>query len=342
MKRRVTQVATPTAHLVGPGQLKVVNGQLAFAARGQPPLRLDPAALRRIFCYGRVGVTDEALRLLFARQIAVAWLTPAGNACRGRLVRDDSSLTKLRILQHRALADAAACLALAKHVVHDKIQSQLDAARHYQRHGAPLATDSLAALQGFCTRGAAATDLDQLRGVEGAATSVWFRLFGQLLKPPWKFEARVRRPPTDPVNALLSLGYTWLLARAVAQCEAAGLEAALGALHAYHPGRPSLACDLMEPLRVPLVDRWIVSCCNEGRWTPENFVGNSAGVRLRPAVFPQVLASWEEQWQRNRGDRRLEQMLQSFIERVRRSPILPTPPETGSTKGEGGRDTKCL
>ena len=83
---------------------------------------------------------------------------------------------------------------------------------------------------------------------------------GQLLRPPWRFVQRVRRPPTDPVNALLSLGYTWVLTRTVARCEAAGLEVNLGGLHDYRPGRPSLACDLMEPLRVPAVDRWVEEC----------------------------------------------------------------------------------
>src|SRR5205085_1352949 len=71
--------------------------------------------------------------------------------------------------------------------------------------------------------------------------------------PPWTFPDRTRRPPTDPVKPLLSLGYTWLLGRVTARVEAAGYEPSLGGLHDYRPGRPSLGCDLIEPLRVPAV-----------------------------------------------------------------------------------------
>src|SRR4051794_9521535 len=103
--RRTTAVTTPVAHLVGPGQLKVVNGQLAFAARDQGAVRLDPQALRTLLCYGPVGVSDEAFEVLFRHDVAVAWLTPSGTRCRGRLVRSDPSAAALRLLQHRAFAD---------------------------------------------------------------------------------------------------------------------------------------------------------------------------------------------------------------------------------------------
>ena len=102
----------------------------------------------------------------------------------------------------------------------------------------------------------------QPAGHRGQRQLRWFELLGRLLNPPWQFSRRVRRPPTDPVNALLSLAYTWLTNRATARIQAHGLEVALGALHEYHPGRPSLACDLIEPLRVPIVDRWLVKTCN--------------------------------------------------------------------------------
>ena len=88
--RRATSVAAPVAHLVGPGKLKVVNGHLAFATHDAPgPLRLDPRALRAVYCYGPVGVTDDALQVLFAHDVELAFLTPVGTRCRGRLVRSD-------------------------------------------------------------------------------------------------------------------------------------------------------------------------------------------------------------------------------------------------------------
>src|SRR5689334_5746693 len=100
--RRTTSVATPVAHLVGPGKLKVINGQLAFTGHEQGPVRLDPRTLATVLCYGAVGITDEAFQVLFQQNIQVAWLTAAGNRCRGRLVRSDPPTTTVRLLQHDA------------------------------------------------------------------------------------------------------------------------------------------------------------------------------------------------------------------------------------------------
>jgi len=153
--------------------------------------------------------------------------------------------------------------------------------------------------------------------------------------PPWAFKRRVRRPPTDPVNALLSLGYTFLLTRIVARCEAVGLETALGALHDYHPGRPSLACDLIEPLRVPVVDRWVLAVCNQQRLKPESFLTTKSGVKLEPGVFPSVLGWWEEHWAQNDCDAQLTNVVDLFLRSIRRlAAIVPTLADTRE-RGEG-------
>lgn len=133
--RRTTSIATPVAHLVGPGKVKIINGQLAFTARGQGPLRLDPRALRTLLCYGPVGITDEAFQVLFRHEVEVAWMTAAGSRCRGRLVRANPSGATLRLLQHQAFSDPHGRLQWARHVVAAKVRSQQAAARHYQRHG---------------------------------------------------------------------------------------------------------------------------------------------------------------------------------------------------------------
>src|SRR5262249_42158790 len=200
----------------------------------------------------------------------------------GRLVSSDPSTTSLRLLQHQAFRDPVQRLQVARAVVAAKIESQQQAARHYQRHGCSAAGAVLQQLQSARTQAAAADSVDVLRGLEGAATAAWFGLFGQLLQAPWQFTQRVRRPPTDPVNALLSLGYTWLLTRTVARCEAAGLEVNLGALHEFRPGRPSLACDVMERLRVPAAGRWDRGLSTQGQASPRAFLRTAEGRRLPP------------------------------------------------------------
>ena len=227
MKPRTSSIATPVAHLVGPGKLKVINGRLAFSTGKGSPLRLDTAALRTLYCYGPVGISDLAFRMLFRHNVQVAWMTPAGHRCQGRLVRSDASSTALRIQQHQVFANLPTRTAIACDVVKHKIESQIQAARHYQRQGCHDAGHTLKKLLASAAHCQTGLNLDALRGVEGSASAAWFGLFGKLLTAPWQFTQRLRRPPPDPVNGLLSLGYTWLTTRTGARCEAAGLEIAL-------------------------------------------------------------------------------------------------------------------
>jgi CRISPR-associated protein Cas1 len=318
MIRKTTSLATPVAHLVGPGKVKVINGHLAFAPVEGQTIRLDPERLRTLACYGGVSVSDLAMELLLRHAVGVACLTPAGHHCHGRLVSSQDQGTILRLAQCRLHDAPAARLRVARDLVRAKIDTQLAAVRHFQRHGAPHAGLVLGRLSVAGTQCASAASLDSLRGVEGSASAAWFGFFGTLLKAPWRFEKRVRRPPTDPINALLSLGYTWLTTRATARCQADGLETALGCLHDYRPGRPSLACDLIEPLRVPVVDRWVLAICNEGRIAPADFRALPQGaVYLQRESFGKVLLLWEEHWSNTRADGLLDEQVNQRIKAIR-------------------------
>ncbi len=93
------------------------------------------------------------------------------------------------------------------------------------------------------------------------------------------------------------LGYTWLLTRATARAEARGYEIYLGGLHEYRAGRPLLSCDLIEPLRVPAVDRWVVAVCNQRELMPDQFLEEEGGgFKLQPGSFGRTLHSWETYW----------------------------------------------
>ncbi len=303
--RRTTSVAAGVAHLVGPGSLKVINGHLAFSQTGQSPIRLDPTALTSVTCYGEVSVSGPAMDLLFRHGVPTAWLTPGGTRCRGRLARTDPTTTLTRVRQHRVFARPEARLEWGKAVVVGKVDAMVVAARHFQRHGTATAGPLMARLADFAGRVPAVESHDRLLGVEGAASAAWFEFFATLLQPPWTFPGRTRRPPTDPVNALLSLGYTWLLTRATARAEARGYEIYLGGLHEYRAGRPSLSCDLIEPLRVPAVDRWVVAVCNQRELMPDRFrEEEGGGFKLQPGSFGRTLHSWETYWGRGRSGSR--------------------------------------
>jgi len=311
-------VAAPVAHLVGPGKLKLVNGRLVFTTERGPILAMDLRHLQTVFCFGPVGITDDALRQLLLRGVQVAFLSGRGKNCHGHLQPLVQKGSSLRLLQYRVLQVPEARLAIARDVVARKIASQVEAARHLQRHHGPVATPLLNRLRQQRAAVDAAQDHAQLMGIEGTATAVWFELFGCVLGGPWPFRGRNRRPPLDPPNALLSLGYTIVLNRIVARCQAEGLEVTLGALHENRPGRPSLACDLLEPLRVRIVDRWVLRLIGRRVVQPADFYDDPEhGVRLTPEAFPNVLKHWETDWKNHRHGRRLENEIRRFIELLR-------------------------
>jgi len=314
---RVTSVTTPVAHLVGPGKIKIVNGHLAFATEGAGPIRLQSTALRHLFCYGPIGVTDQAMTELFRRDIHTAWFSQQANRCRGRLVRHNPAATSLRMRQHRAALDPEFILRSARLWIALKIDSQIAAVRHAQRHGTPAAAATLSVLNHHRNAVESAGTVDSVRGLEGAAAAAWFQFLPHLLRAPWTFNRRSRRPPRDPVNALLSLGYTLLNGRAVALCEALGLEVYLGTLHEYRPGRPSLACDVIEPLRVPSVDRWVIKLLNRNSLRESDFVERDGGFRLQPAAFNRILASWETEWTQADHEAQLLHLIQEYVATLR-------------------------
>ena len=140
-------------------------------------------------------------------------------------------------------------------------------------------------------------DLDSLRGLEGEASARYFGVFDQLIlnqKDTFTFEERNRRPPTDPVNAMLSLVYTLLAHDCAAALESVGLDAYVGFMHRDRPGRASLALDLMEELRPVYADRLIITLINTRKIQPGHFRKQAGGaVLLSDEGRKIVLSAWQ-------------------------------------------------
>jgi CRISPR-associated protein Cas1 len=144
-------------------------------------------------------------------------------------------------------------------------------------------------------------ELDALRGVEGEASALYFNVFDHLItaqKDVFRFTLRSRRPPLDPVNALLSFLYSVLSNDARSACEAAGLDAAVGFLHRDRPGRPSLALDLMEELRPVLADRLVLSLINRQQVKASGFtIEPTGGVHMDDATRKTVIGAYQKRKQ---------------------------------------------
>jgi CRISPR-associated protein Cas1 len=211
---------------------------------------------------GNVGVTTPAIGFLLDRGIPLVYLTSHGKL-RGRLVRAAARNIELRHLQYRRADDPAFCVAISRAIVRGKLQNCLCLAQRMRRKHA--LEDQRAALEGIQTQMDAleqARDLDTLRGIEGSGTKAYFEVLRAALQHDLGFEKRARRPPPDPVNALLSLGYTLLGENLFAALEIVGLDPYDGFYHADKYGRPALALDLMEEFRPLLVDMLVLNVIN--------------------------------------------------------------------------------
>jgi CRISPR-associated protein Cas1 len=313
-------VATPVVHVEGPGRLALEGGRIIVACgEGIRQVALLGDALELVVCHGPIDVSSACLADLTERGVSLAFVTRDGSRLLSRLQSIADPRMPARVAQTRVLVDDRSRSRLACGIVAEKIRSQAAAARHYQRQGRAVDGAVLERLADLEERVTDCQNIETLVGLEGAASALWFEVFGSLIRPPWKFETRSRRPPQDPVNALLSLGYTLLHDRVATAVQAVGLEPALGTLHAFRPGRMSLACDLMEPLRIPVVDRWVLAACNQRRFDPASFEERNGGCLVGRGFLPRVVADWERTWHENRWSSVLSSRVTDFAHGLRQA-----------------------
>jgi CRISP-associated protein Cas1 len=219
--------------------------------------------LDQLVLFGNVSLTPQAITRLLKENVDTVFMTSNGRY-RGRLQAPHSKNISLRMEQFRKLVDAAFCLQTARSLVEGKISNLRGVLLRLNRSREGLSLeDHILSLKRLAEKVGAAEDLDVLRGYEGRAAVVYFEGFSRgFLADGVTFTKRVRRPPTDPVNALLSLGYTFLFNTVLAACSLVGFDPYLGCLHSVEYGRPSLALDLMEEWRPIMVDALVLSVFN--------------------------------------------------------------------------------
>ncbi len=247
---------------------------------------LPLANLESLAVLGGVQVSTQALTVFAQNNVPVAFLSAAG---RLSAMMDPMGPTSavVRAAQVRTLDRVDKALELARAVTIAKIINQRTL---LMRNHAALPPRVASDLQDCVVAAQQAATMDQLRGHEGNAAAIYFRHFAGMFKAGAEeigrqFDAngRRRRPPPDPVNAVLSFAYSMLTNECVAACRLASLEPTLGALHTTRPGRPALALDLMEPFRPLIADSVAVSAFNRGELTEGHFLRTASGCALTEA-----------------------------------------------------------
>ena len=251
----------------------------------------------QVILMGNIYVTTPCLHELMWRDIPVTWHSYGGWFF-GHTAGNGHKNVELRTAQYRASFDEAACLRFAKGLVSAKIQNCRTLLRRNWKRDAssqPVLVD----LKTDSRRPARAASLAELLGVEGTAAARYFRAFGAMLQeePParlgFDFQSRNRRPPTDPVNALLSFAYSLLVRSWTVALAAVGFDPFRGLYHQARYGRPALALDLMEPFRPLIADSVVVQAINNGEVRPTDFRAAAGAVNLTAAGRRRFIATYE-------------------------------------------------
>ncbi|MFN3392346.1 MAG: type I-C CRISPR-associated endonuclease Cas1c [Meiothermus ruber] len=232
--------------------------------------------------FGNVLVSPYLLHRCAQDGLEVAWFNESGRF-QGRLAGPVSGNVLLRQAQYRALDNPSSGLYLAQRFVEGKLKNaRLVLQRAVRERGETEAlAQALYEHEAALRRLPQARSVDEVRGLEGNAASAYFAAFGDLLlSGEFRFDGRNKRPPRDPVNALLSFVYALLTTQCTAALEGVGLDPQAGFLHALRPGRHALALDLLEEFRAWWADRLALSLLNRKQLTPEHFETRPGGAVL--------------------------------------------------------------
>lgn len=263
--------------------------------------RLPLHNFEAIVTCGYAGASPALMEKCADRNISMTFLAPSGRF-RAKVTGKAYGNILLRRTQYRMADDRGQTLEIARNFMTGKIFNQRSvigrAVRDYEER---LDTEKLSLvsmqLKEALQMAKEADSVDMLRGIEGEAASRYFSQFDQLIlqqREVFSFDTRNRRPPLDKVNALLSFTYALLTGMCVAALETVGLDPYAGFMHTDRPGRCSLALDLMEELRAPYADRFVLSCINKKMVDASDFEQKeNKAVFLNEAGRKKVLSAWQ-------------------------------------------------
>lgn len=252
--------------------------------------------LEAVLVFGNIQITTQAMAELLDAGIPVSLLNRHG-ALRGSLQPAQGKNILLRIAQFEMHRDPDKAMALARQAINAKLRNATTVLAVFGDREEAHSQTTKAALTQIAEsieKVSSAGTIEILDGIEGAAARLYFNVLMQRNKSGFEWPGRVRHPATDPINALLSFGYTLVTNELAAIAETSGLDSYLGCLHQLDYGRQSLALDLVEPFRAPLVDRLVLTVLNRRQFAYEDFEkGESGGLYLESKASRRFLAEYE-------------------------------------------------
>ena len=269
--------------------------------RGDEKLGQFPAlTISNILCFGQVSVSPFLMGYCGEQGIGLAFFTEYGKFLANVQGKQTGNVL-LRRAQYRWADDAEKSLSIARLMLAAKIaNSRAVLMREIRNHGENAAIQAIVGkLASSLRRIRHAGSLDEARGMEGDAAGAYFSVFNELLRgSDFSFGGRVRRPPTDPVNALLSFAYSLIGNEFASALQGVGLDPYVGFLHRDRPGRLSLALDFLEEFRASWADRFVLTLINRQQFKLKDFETEASGaVKMKETARKEFLTAWQERKQ---------------------------------------------
>lgn len=242
---------------------------------------------------GNVQVTSQALYVLMQKGIDVNYFSFSGKYL-GCTAADVSKNIFLRLAQYDLYQNKEARMKIAKEIVANKIRNPMYLIQlHRWDTQDNLWKEELAQMELMAEKTKYAESTSQLMGMEGKASNLYFKAYGRMFKCKFEFNGRNRRPPRDPINVIISLGYTFLTKEVASALEAESFEMYLGFLHGIRYGRKSLALDIVEEFRQPVIDRMTLKLFNKRMIQEFDFTFEEDEVLLNEEGFRKFCKEFE-------------------------------------------------
>ena len=276
------------------------NETIGVKVGGTEKIRVPAHTIDSIYCFGNVTVSTPLIGFCGARGIHLVFLSEYGKF-HGRVQGPVSGNILLRRQQFAALEDPVQRTRLCKSILLGKLVNSklfLQRQKREREDANGRIADAIEALTDAAKDLREAVTIESMRGIEGAAAAAYFSALPDMLQgTTLSFSGRTRRPPEDPVNAVLSFLYTLLKNDVQSALEGVGLDPAAGFLHTLRPGRPALALDMMEELRAPICDRLAIALLNRKQITETSFEQLHAPVLLNEDGRKTILSAWQKRKQ---------------------------------------------
>lgn len=252
----------------------------------------------QIVVFANASISGSLISLLLKANVPIAYLSYYGKY-KGRLVPEYSKNSLLRIKQFKSFNNDKFCLEVAKKIVKGKLTNMRTLLMRDTRDDRPKeVTKILTKIKGMISKATNAKTIDKLRGYEGMGSRYYFSKFDSILDDEFEFKKRTRRPPKDPINCMLSFGYTLLLNDVLSALYLVGFDPYIGFFHSNQYGKPALALDLMEEFRPIIVDSVIKTIVNKGMVSKGDFEEEYGTFKMKDSARNTFLEQYEQRLRR--------------------------------------------